>query len=314
MINLINQIGVTALNCKVSTKQKQNFVSKPDTVSFTSKNLLVKKSSEISKEILSAIEKKKNFMGEGSEGAVYRIGNSGYCVKILRKNKEKPLGYWNLNISPKDRVNHIVAKDEYDNIIMRTVKGVPLSELDYRRSKLDSLPKESYRKVLKQINDAHKLSMEYDGYPANIIYNPKDKTLTSIDFFKAQDIDEYTPFASLYRTLRCNPIIPGDKYDKKLAGNFLNIALDEVEKGKNADIPVEYEDMTELFRNIECSTSQRVHYSEVFPPQYDYLKGSINNILNLKKLQNRGIDVDKDIRGEVKYSRCIVNQIFGQSK
>ena len=91
-----------------------------DSVSFTSANILTKPSKEITKTVLSALENKMNFIGEGTEGCVYKIPDSDYCVKVF-KNEDYSFGYWSVNLHPSEGVNHILARAENNAIIMKYI-------------------------------------------------------------------------------------------------------------------------------------------------------------------------------------------------
>jgi len=312
MINIISNINQQ--NIQVSSKRPQHTAYdrslKCDTVSFCSKNLLSKPSAEITKKVLAAVNDADSYIGEGIEGKAYKIKDSGYCVKVLNRTRDIPFGEWNLNISPEHRVNHVVARAENGATIMKYIEGKQLT-FGENPKEVYSLPKESYRKILKQIHDAHKLYMEYDGAPANVIYNSKEKTLTAIDFLPCINVSEYTPFASLFSTLKHDKRNPGNELDNSLTGKLLNVALDELSKGKEQEIPVEKEDMIEFFRDVENSYSGDKNSGEnIFPPQYKFLKKAFNEIFQLKQYERRGYSVEDDMAGKIKYARCIVNQIF----
>ena len=96
-----------------------------DTVSFTSNNLLTKSSDEITKAVQTAISDRENYIGQGSEGEVYKIPDTTYCVKLCHNNTTN-FGEWDKLIYPNQQVNHIVAKAENKAVIMNHIEGESL--------------------------------------------------------------------------------------------------------------------------------------------------------------------------------------------
>ena len=79
-----------------------------DTVCFTSSKLLNKDSKEITETVKQAIEE-KNKIGFGTEGAVYKIPDTEYCVKLPKYESVNNFGEWGLKVDAQDKINHVVA-------------------------------------------------------------------------------------------------------------------------------------------------------------------------------------------------------------
>lgn len=280
---------------------------KPDTVSFTSANLLAKSSDEISEAVTSAVEDEDNYIGQGKDGKVYRIPDTEYCVKIFRgsdMNFEK----WQKSVYPSEEVNHIVAKAGNGDVIMRYIKGQPLH---YRKvsDEIYDLPVQSYKRLLKQVCDANKKRMVFDNNPPNIIYNPEDKSLTAIDFYD-EDYEKYneiSPFSQVFKCLKSKYFTPHDKYlNRKLGGKLLSIVVDELTDDKPFDIFMNRRDIDNLFNDISWSQALNT------PPYFDFLRQSVNNLYEMRNGKLRGKYAPEEFEMETKISKGIINNILSE--
>ena len=139
---------------------------KYDTVTFTSKNLLSMSSDKITKAVKGAVRKNME-IGYGSEGVVYKIPDSDYCVKVYNGEGVNNLGDWSLNVSSQDKINHVVARAENNSVIMKRIKGLPLKP--DKPDEIFDLPKQSYRDLLIQLSKAYDECMQFDNFSSNII-------------------------------------------------------------------------------------------------------------------------------------------------
>ena len=279
--------------------------SKYDCVSFSSKNLLTLPTEKISKIVTKAIEK-ENFLGSGRFGEVYKIPDTDYCVKILKKNwiNKTNFGKWTTEIDETDRANHILAKAENDSTIMKYIKGTSLFKYTDIEN-LAELPESSYRQLLKQISDAECLGLAFDNAPANVIYDAENKTLTAIDFYRPDFEFEIYPFTQVFSALESRNVgYQSLISNKKLAGKIMNIALDEYATKGPSEFKFEDGDITRLVHRVGST------YKVNLPPQYKFLKQAFFDIMELKKAQRRGEDVDNELAGKIKYAKCIVKQIL----
>ena len=302
MISTITNISITP---KYIYSNKVNnhlpLRNNADTISFCSRNLLTKKSNEITDTILEVIKNKANFIGEGCEGNVYKIPDTNYCVKLFKK---EPLdfGEWNLNIKPYERVNHVLAKAENNAVIMRYIDGIPFHKV---KNEIDKVPEKSIRNLIIQVANANDEAMMFDGASSNIIYNPKDKSLKAIDFY-ADYIDEFStarPLSQIFASLSLKANTDEAKaINRRLGGKMLNIILGEITKERLPEFPVDKVDMNRLLNKIRYSQSFNT------PPQFEFLVKSMNRIMDLKSQRGKYTNCTNEIKGEEKYSKCIINQ------
>lgn len=301
-----------------NNKYNYNTISRPkryanlqplrqDTVSFSSqkpgKKLLQELSSdEINKIIKKTIANPINYIGQGNEGKVYNIPEFNCCIKILKTAQNTPFGEWSFNITEQDVINHIIAKSKNKSVIMKKIEGEPLI-YNEKSQALFNLPQSSYREFIKQLDNAHRHEMFFDNAPNNILFSEKNQTITAIDFLDSGFAIRGT-FSSAYSVLYKFPENNNDiKNDLKLGGKFLNIALDEIEK-PTGEIDVIDFDIDLLLDMIENSSRGKL------PPQYKFLRRSVEKIFELKEKRSRGEDVTIELNGQLKYARCIIKQIL----
>ena len=276
-----------------------------DTVSFSQNNLLAKPSEEITQAVLSAKKDPKNYIGQGTEGIVYKIPDTNYCVKFPHKGSED-MGKWSKTIYPQQEVNHIVAKSENNTVIMKYIDGESLF-WGHEPKEIYSLPKQSYINLLKQLTDAHKKYMVFDNTPANIIYNVKDKSLTAIDFYNEDSVEprSFCPLSNVFSCIKAKGNTPENKSDnRKLCGKLLNLVIDELMSDKPQEFAVRKEDVIKMMEALRWSQRKDI------PPQFDFLEKSMCNMIDLKYSQNKTEESQKQFAGEIKYSKCIINQIL----
>lgn len=279
-----------------------------DIISFSSKNLLLLSSEEISKRIIRAMTK-ENCIGSGREGSVYKIPESDFCVKVLKKYpfNMRIFGTWEIKNDKAAKVNHILAEAENGATIMKHIHGTPIFKYPAPKELAD-LPDSSYIDLFRQISEAENIGLNFDIAPANVIFNAETKSLTAIDFYK-NDTAEYgypitRAFASMEQT---NTNFGNIKINKKLAGRFLNIVLDKYAERKPPEFTFRDEDVSRFISRIKRT------YKQTLPPQFNFLEKSIYEIAELKKAERRGENVDRELTGRIKYAKCIVNQILLQN-
>ena len=73
-----------------------------------------------------------NLLGYGTEGSVYAIDGTDYCIKFSRNSDSRKSLCKNLTfkVSEQDKVNHVVAKLGNSAVIMQKIKGIPVSEIN----------------------------------------------------------------------------------------------------------------------------------------------------------------------------------------
>ncbi len=279
---------------------------KRDIVSFSGKEKDFLELSE--KEIFEKINQSKNseyFLGSGREAKVYRIADTPYVVRIAKSSKQDLTQRLSFNLSEQDKINHIVAKLGGDSSIMKYLPGENC--FSYKNQKeLFNLPQESYYNLYKQICYAKDNDMYFDCSSSNIIYNPKNKSLTAIDFYKRDDeFPENTkPLVSIFSALTTTTLDFQPENFKHLLASLLNVALKELEPETKSVQSVTELSLTSLFRNFE------VCYEDSLPPQYDILKKTFYEALQLKYEESFGKDVKKELNGRIKMCKALIKQVL----
>jgi len=278
-----------------------------DTISFTSTEFLKQGSKKITEQVINSIYP-KNKIGLGSEGVVYKIADTNYCVKIFYSNKytlNYNFGNWKTNISKKDKVNHIVAKAQNDAVIMNYIEGESLPW--NTPEEVFNLPQKSFVNLFRQISEAFNYGLSFDPSSSNIIYNPKTKKLTAIDFYKTSEDDSssypYAIISRLYSTLKAHDYSETDKANnRKLGGKFINILINELTTDKKPEFNITETDIKRLFAKIKFS--QEMNY----PKQLNFLEKSVEKMFSAKQKNEKNIELI--LAGEKKYSECIIKQIL----
>ena len=316
-------IGITPYyfqNYKYNNQNKNRLqykaVLNKDTVSFGSKNILSYSRSKMNELINNSIIQ-KNFIGAGTEGEVYIIPQTGFCIKIPY-NVKHVFEKFTTSVSPKDKVNHTVAIFDNGARIMNYIEG---RSLMYRRPPIlrfssenknvdrflekffSGYPDIQLHKFLKQLAQAKEKNMYFDFSPGNIIYNPENNTLTAIDFFeKNANYDEIHPYSILSRAflgIKTYMKTPeAVEQNKQLGIKFIKVALNDLQ-GKN-ELHLSGTDFEVFFDRFEQSQEQKL------PPQYNFLKQSIFDLLELYKSKDASA---AEIQGKLKYINCIIRQL-----
>ena len=159
---------------------------------------------EILKLDLNGSIKPEQLLGEGGEGAVYRIANSNYVLKVPHKEQgikgtKVDLSKLDLNITPQERINHIVAKCG-DATIMKYIEGINSRKAP--ANLIENLSSTNIKTFFLDILTANKKGMKLDYSGANCIINPKTGKLTPIDFWPGQDKHLLSAFMAQTSTLR----------------------------------------------------------------------------------------------------------------
>lgn len=310
MINSIC-LNTTGINNRYNLYKRRDYVYSPklrplgkDTVSFTSVNLLKKESGEITNIVKDVINNTQR-LGFGSEGEVFKIPDTDYCVKIFKGESTEFFGNWNKKVTEQDKINNIVARADNQAVLMNCLEGVPLKW--NKPDEVYNLPKSAYKNLLKQMQRANDECMKFDNSPSNVIYNPKEKTLTAIDFYEpSPDVEfEYTPLSTTFSVLQNHSASPEHmKNNRNLAGKLLDIVLDEFSSGNEHAFEIDRYDVFRLFGNLRISQNMQE------APQMRYLRESFSELFRLKTAPQ----TEENIRlydGKIKYSRAIIKQELG---
>lgn len=216
---------------------------------ISSKNQFLQSSkSEIFKAIDLSI-KDENFLGEGSDAKVYKIPNTEYIVRLIKNKKNN--GFVNykkqlsFSITPRDKINHIVAKLGEGCSLMQHLKGTNLCEYMYS-NELAELPQSIYYDLYKKICFAKANGMVFDFAPSNIIYDPNKKTLTPIDFIKKNHLIAGTlPLSDIFFSF-ADYLHLSQQTLNKIFNNLLEIAKKEI-NSKHPINNISKKDITEFF-------------------------------------------------------------------
>jgi len=275
-------------------------------VVFQGRDLLKLTQLGITKKVRSAVQNNNNIIGSGGEGVVYRIPNTDYCVKITGKDILH-FGNWNMDVPIPEKFNHVVAISDNGTRIMRIIEG---EHLDYINNpdEVYSLPAESYIGILKQFTEAKKYGKYFDISPKNIIYNPKQKTLTAIDFTVEEsfDYDEFMPLSLLFKAMRDETqTISTSKRNRQLIARLLQVALDSIHKGGEPEFPISYNDIDTLLsyglKILPQGTSAR---------KFNNLKKNIFEILKLKEDEVQSTEKKIFLSKKIESAKANIDKLF----
>lgn len=282
-----------------------------DTVSFNgNKDLLELSDEEILDRIKTSMSNLKNYLGQGSEAKVYKIENSNYCARLAHLDSinsvTSPL---KRNITKMDKVNHIVAKFGKYSSIMHYIEGSPvLSDETLHTSKglqmaeeITKIPVISFNKFLKQICEAYDKGMMFDCSWANVIINPKNQTITAIDFYKNEEHESLKPLSFMFASLVNSDTTTNQC--KIYANKILNAAIDEFSPGTKPCWNISQFDFSSILKRVNHKVKLDDNYQEL-------LTKSLNKLQELKYRDIRGIDVTKELEYNIKIIRTLIKQIL----
>lgn len=162
--------------------------------------------------IRKSINNSQNKLGRGGEAEVWKLGNTGYCIRIPIDFIGKLTGFSNQNLTKNDKVNHVVAKLNGNITIMPVIEGFTFCSDNITNTEvtkmIENMPVNSYKDLINSIYQAEtSTDMVFDSGWKNIIINPRNNTMTAIDFYKANHCDEFTNqiLSSVYSSLANHP-------------------------------------------------------------------------------------------------------------
>lgn len=221
---------------------------------------------------------KNEILGWGSEGTVYKIQNSDYCVKV--PDLEYAFWNWTNKITPQDKLNHIVAKSTNGVVIMNFIPGKKLP-VQNKPDELYCQPIDTYRKFLIQLTNAHNVGLECDVTPSNTIFNPINHTLTQIDFkfSSIQNNEQNQHLVNAFSLL--HQLIPNSsiarKQNNQLFLNLTQATLEELRPNIKGEISAKDIDFQSFYEKY-----QRTMHNIVLPKQYDILNKTMKEAIILK--------------------------------
>ena len=134
----------------------------------------------------------EQFLGEGAEGAVYRIPNSNYVLKVPhikyditpQRGTKVDVSKLDFNVSKQDRINHIVASCGKAKI-MTYIQGHDITSAP--ANLIDNLSISNIKKFFLDIDYAYKHKMCLDDVGGNNIkINPMNGELTIFDLWSGK--------------------------------------------------------------------------------------------------------------------------------
>lgn len=299
--------GVSPAHIAFGHRLKLPSFLKRDTVEISEKNIPALSDKKILKLVQSSIQN-KNYIGQGSEGKVYRIKNSDFVVKIpydtmffIHRNFRKKF------VNNADKVNHVEAKFENGITIMKLIEGKCLDTNREDYKKVAQMPTRAYNNLLKQLCNAQKLNMDFDNVSENIIANYKNNTLTAIDFIPIyQEIAEEIPFRPMIQI--CEAIgYKNDYYKHQTTGKTILAGLAEMYPDVVPCTKIENLDFNELldFAKKECKT-----LIKKTPEQWNKLDDLLLEIKNLKTKESNDESLKSRLLIKIKKAEKIISEYF----
>ena len=292
-------------------RQKTTNISKAvnrmyfNTICFKGQDFLDLPEEEIYKRIMQSVNA-ENFLGQGTEAEVYRIKDTGYCVRIPYLAADVFCTNYSKELTQIDKLNHVAAKLGFGASIMKYFEGIipkwfkdnNISRYDLQ-GKIAEMPVKSYSELLHQIADAIDNDMLFDFSGGNLIVDTENKKLTAIDFYGMSDNPRPTkPLCEMYSILTCYGC--EKETGKKIFDKIVLAGLEEFKPGVIPCMDVALFDFVSLVQNRDNK---------------DYIKGNlsynknhlidtiIENLTTLKKIKKAEI-IDKS------YSKALEEQII----
>ena len=295
-----------------------------DTVSFSKSNLLSLNEDEIIAKISESVNNPYNYIGSGSEASVYRVTDEPYCVRVSNKQIPKIKKPVSQDLTLEDKINHIVAKLPDDVRVMKYLEGYPpylvslykyydISQSEVNKI-LEEMPVSSFQNFFRQICYAKEHGMIFDCCWSNVIINPKDKTITAIDFYKdVENTNNSSMLQDCYASLIYSeaPV----QHKKACAAKLLLAALEEMKPGVIPCIGVIDFNMPKFIDRFYFD--RKLTYS-AYAKQ---LKEILQDIeaLKIKDLYNQDTNclnnnVKIELNWKIKLAESLIKQIFLSQK
>lgn len=286
-----------------------------DTVSFCGKQndeLLSITPKEIFEIIDKTIKDKSNKLGQGGEAAVYRIPDTAYCVRINLDYKSKLKSKFSLDVSDKDKVNHIVANLGGKSSIMHFIDGYPMRPTGFITKEnyvdtpkmLEQIPVEGFQMLLKQVSNALNKSLKYDCNATNVMINPKDNTLTAIDFFEEPKDISRPSFILSELYVSVTPLKTTKSQKQKAAGKILLAALEELKAGEKSCYPINDFDFSRLIYKLN---KEGLIQSDAYK---NILIKTFEKIVELKNQEIKAGMNLPELNRALKVANSLVKQLF----
>lgn len=280
-----------------------------DTVSFGHKDLLTEKENTIH-EILQNSFNTKNLIGEGGEATVYKIANTGYCLRLVHEDNMKIPQKINFTISEQDKINHVVAKlGSNGSSIMKFIEGTPvwaynmtLREKQEIAEEISKMPVNSFHKLIKQISHAYTHDMMFDCNWSNVIVNPKTKTITAIDFNKMDYPEQLNLLNYTYTSLTHADTSLAQK--KTCAGKIFLAGLKEFEpKTKPCLNPIDFDFNKFVHKLYDQKILNNENYRKILTELF-------SSICDLKYKEIQNPNNISELNEKLKIAKSLIKQLF----
>lgn len=299
-------------NTKSPQKPAQLKMTAPlssDTVSFGNNELLNQPQKKIL-EIVNNSVTKTNLIGEGAEAEVYKIPDYDYCFRKTKWDNNKKSKKISFDISEQDKINHIVAKIDSDgSTIMKYFEGTPVAhpfmneDTVFQNFKtISDLPIKSYNALLKQICHAYKNDMMFDCATANVLLNPKEQSLTAIDFYQIDEPELFKPLSYMYVSLTTSKTPTEIK--KEIAAKILLSAVEEFTPQNNPCLTIS---------DFDFSTFSNKLFDNGLIENEKYKNVLIKTFENIKNAKYSEIQKNPDnnkLNGQIKVAKTLIKQLF----
>ena len=243
-----------------------------------------------------------NFLGQGTEAEVYRIKGTKYCVRIPYLAQDINRFNYSKELTPIDKINHVVAKLGFGASIMKYFDGiVPKWYINNSHNrynlqeKIADMPVKSYSELLHQIADAVDNEMIFDFSGGNLIVNTEKQKLTAIDFCGITDNPRpIRPLSEMYNVLTSYG--SEEKTGKKIFDKIVDAGLEEFKPNKIPCMDVELFDFIDLAlkRNSDNNSHKQGDMTEYINKFLDFKCSVAERLRELRKLKKQEI-MDKSV-------------------
>lgn len=281
------KLNLSAFRSAKPIKQLSNDV-------FVRTDFLSQPTNKIFSSIKRSIKNMDNFLGRGGSAEVYKIEGTNYCVRIPIDASKKMYNKFTRILSQEDKFNHTAAKLGEGATIMPIIEGYTFcsKEITNREAAnmVEAMPIEAFKKLFMQIYTAEKTSeLRFDSGWRNVIINPKEQTLTAIDFWKpTEDAPKNRSeiLSSIFSALGNTPMTTSEQ-QKTLAGKLFLTGISIL--SEHPEIKPEECGFMRLLNTLEDKyLIENPNYIKVFR----------------KNLRNLGL-------GEQKVIKTLAKQLFG---
>ena len=297
----------------------RNHPLKRNTLSFRAFDFLDLPEKDIIEKIKASVTP-DNFLGQGTEAEVYRIKDTNYCVRIPYLAQDIQRFKYSKELTPIDKVNHVVAKLGFGASVMKCFEGiVPKWYVNNSRNrfnlqkKIAEMPVKTYSELLHQIADAVDNEMFFDFSGGNLIVNTKKQKLTAIDFYGITDNPRpIRPLSEMYYVLTSYG--SEEKTGKKIFDKIVDAGLEEFKPNKIPCMDIELFDFIDLVskRNSDKNSHKHGDITENINKFLDFKSLVAERLHELRRLKKQEItdkSVSKELEEAVKSFAQLIKKV-----